>query len=234
MINNLGYREACSSCELKALREGKVQLQFLHVLQEIAAIESTDPRNQLYGLLGLTHDSTILVPNPNYRASVSSIFAGLVQNHIRHHNGLDIICYERPPQQRTDLPFCPFWVPNWTKRASEAFFIVGLGFSPLHYQACKAAGQIKGDYPPIPHKASLDLPLDIEFLPGLTTLTCSEILLDYVDGLCFASVWQGQKTLAINLIQSRSMYQINPTIEYEAHKVKALLIHTLIMDRNEY
>lgn len=83
-----------------------------------------DPRDRISGLLGLATDSKILVPQPDYAASVATVYTELVVKTIRQYKSLDIICYGRPHRKQPNLSS---WIPDWSGQCYGVLFIVSTG-----------------------------------------------------------------------------------------------------------
>ncbi|KAI0127415.1 heterokaryon incompatibility protein-domain-containing protein [Xylariales sp. AK1849] len=72
----------------------------------------TDPRDRIYGVLGLItglRDIPIMI---DYTLPVSEVYRGTVIDIIKHTNSLDILCSSEL-QGISSLPDLPSWVPDW-------------------------------------------------------------------------------------------------------------------------
>lgn len=83
----------------------------LELLNQHRDCEATDPRDKVYGLLGLAGDAEAIGIDPNYLLSPQDVFMDLAQRHVSITRSLDIICACRHPRQFDDLPS---WVPDWS------------------------------------------------------------------------------------------------------------------------
>jgi hypothetical protein len=83
----------------------------LELLHQHRDCESTDPKDKVYGLLGLSGDVEDIGITPNYDQSLEEIFTDLFKKHVLATNSLDMICAVRFPKQFASLPS---WVPDWS------------------------------------------------------------------------------------------------------------------------
>ena len=83
----------------------------LQLLQDSRASEATDPRDKIYGILGLcwdfSSDSELV---PDYNLSVREVYTSVVKAYIEKYNNLDIFGHCGYTGDGLDLPS---WVPDW-------------------------------------------------------------------------------------------------------------------------
>jgi Heterokaryon incompatibility protein (HET) len=73
--------------------------------------EATDPKDKVYGIIGLSSDfSSGTYLEPNYELSVREVYASVVKAHIENYDNLDILGHCGYPRRDPDLPS---WVPDW-------------------------------------------------------------------------------------------------------------------------
>ena len=72
---------------------------------------STDPKDKIYGLLGLVYDGGTFIPEPNYRQSVEDTYTDLSKALIKKGYPLNLI-YLRTSHRRTSNSL-PSWVVDW-------------------------------------------------------------------------------------------------------------------------
>lgn len=72
---------------------------------------STDPKDKIYGLLGLVYDGAAFIPEPNYLESVEDTYTGFSKALIEKGFPLDII-YLRTSHRQTSKSL-PSWVVDW-------------------------------------------------------------------------------------------------------------------------
>lgn len=83
----------------------------LELLHQHRDCESTDPKDKVYGLLGLSGDAEDIGITPNYDQTPEEIFTDLFEKHVLATKSLDMICAVRFPNRLAGLPS---WVPNWS------------------------------------------------------------------------------------------------------------------------
>lgn len=66
-------------------------IPFLRALQDSTTAESTDPRDKVFSLFGLVHDSSLFVPLPNYTQSLRDIGRAITISAITSTSSLDIV-----------------------------------------------------------------------------------------------------------------------------------------------
>jgi len=69
---------------------------------------STDPKDKIYGLLGLVYDGVAFIPEPNYRQSVEDTYTGFSKALVKKGFPLDLI-YLRTSHRQTSNSL-PSWV----------------------------------------------------------------------------------------------------------------------------
>jgi hypothetical protein len=88
------------------------------VLSRFRATQSTDPRDKIYGLLGLATDNFGI--QPDYRKSVCEVYLDVARAYIDRTQNLDIICQSQWPlggaeERRSDMPS---WLVDFTCQKS--------------------------------------------------------------------------------------------------------------------
>ncbi len=93
---------------LRELLAHGAQLQLGDILALLRRSRSTDPRDMVYGLLGLVTGNYI---RPDYsRATIQDVYLSLVRQCIFEEKSLDIITLCRNPLTNTQHPS---WIPDW-------------------------------------------------------------------------------------------------------------------------
>ena len=99
----------------KAVDEGgeATRMRLLDALGWSSPSEATDPKDKIFGILGLCCDGSNLVPAPDYRNSLDTILRELrmaelrqAANRNRHKTRpMDLICLDNPKiQKRAEFP----------------------------------------------------------------------------------------------------------------------------------
>ena len=81
--------------------------------------QTSDPRDKVYGLLGLAHDSLSLLLSPDYNEEVPTALTRTAGAIINHSNNLYLLSQARKVAESDFIDHLPSWVPDWT--TSEAF-----------------------------------------------------------------------------------------------------------------
>lgn len=107
---------------LQSLRDDFAKDRPIGLLQAIFTSHksrATDPRDKVYGLLGITFDGHNFVPVPNYQQSLNEVFMGMTMSWIRAKECLDMICLQGlAPRNQKALPS---WCPDWLSIGSHRF-----------------------------------------------------------------------------------------------------------------
>jgi hypothetical protein len=81
---------------------------------------ATDPRDKIYGLLGLCHDSDTYVPVPNYKQAVEDIIADMSKRMMGISRSLDLMCLKGISLCGANSSTLPSWSPNWKNMWHES------------------------------------------------------------------------------------------------------------------
>jgi hypothetical protein len=121
----------------------------LELLNQHRDCAATDPRDKVYGLLGLAGDVATTGLNPSYTSSPVDVFTDLFQKHAAAPEILDMLCEVRFPKDVVDLPS---WVPGRSSDQTVPGICIhnrhigGNHFtgSPIeHYEEYRAAGDAR-------------------------------------------------------------------------------------------
>ncbi|CAI9634545.1 unnamed protein product [Alternaria burnsii] len=197
IMGNPGYEEAKSARHMRVcLKNLKIQLPLLCLLDKSKGVKSTDARDRIFGFLGLASDTRLLFPTPGYTTSVSTVYSELVKAHVQQYRILDIICFGRSNRVEPSLPS---WVPNWSGETYGVHYMVSqLNHLQEHQELMKI--KKRGDWDiPAPYLASSDIPAKVNFSPDMALLSTSGLLVATIDGLGYARDLCANE---FNLIQS--------------------------------
>jgi hypothetical protein len=86
-------------------------VNLLAALERSSHALATDPRDKVYGILGLAYDASVYAPVPNYRQSVLEMCVQITKQSIRNLKLLDIVPLLGSANIAADMPS---WVPPWT------------------------------------------------------------------------------------------------------------------------
>lgn len=74
------------------IRQTKAESSLLDVLARFRASQASDPRDKIYGLLGLANDSLKQSIQPNYSKEPAQVYAEVTATIIEQSGNLDIVC----------------------------------------------------------------------------------------------------------------------------------------------
>jgi hypothetical protein len=95
----------------QANQEPRIDMSILQLLASHRAALATDPRDKVYGLLGLVGEEMSLGIEVDYSLSTVDIYVKAATSIIEASNYLDILSVPRPAQANLLLPT---WVPDWS------------------------------------------------------------------------------------------------------------------------
>ncbi|RYC64535.1 hypothetical protein CHU98_g1687 [Xylaria longipes] len=147
------------------MRQRHGTFDLLQALYHLRPSQVTDPKDKIYGILGLASDSESIVPHPDYAASLTQIYVSLLSNTTAVRGDLDWLTLVHSYNSSVDKPS---WLPDLSKKTS----VVSMNTSRSMFGAGKFGFAACG--PTVPC---------IEI--NARTFTCSlqGILVDEIDGL---------------------------------------------------
>lgn len=87
-------------------------IDLLEILGILKDYNCTDPRDRVYGVLGLTRGPSGPWINVDYALSIEEIFHRVAVAFLTNDaNGIDLLTFAQQPRK---LPGLPSWVPDWT------------------------------------------------------------------------------------------------------------------------
>lgn len=177
----------------------------------------TDPRDRVYSVLGLaTEPDRMMVGVPTYRLDVETLYTNLVREFINTWSSLDIICFAelfRFPERGSHS--LPSWVPDWRVQIQTYEVPLLVSQSARKHIGNFRPARGRSDPPnPAVYAATGDAPPRFFISRDGRQLTCSGIVLDYIDGL--GPVPGQEEDPSLGLIQSTS--PANVSKPPEAHR----------------
>lgn len=91
----------------------------LSLLRSCKRFDATDPRDKVYGLLGLISDFHV---EPDYNKTVAEVYADLSHSIIQHRQRLDVLCYAGIGYPKLDDLNLPSWTPDWRHNSDFHIF----------------------------------------------------------------------------------------------------------------
>ena len=137
----IGAQKLSTLSEIRqAVLDGK-DLDFLYLLKLVRGCNVTDPKDIVYGLLGLASDSDVLQIKIDYSENFSAerLYQEVTKKIMQIYNRIDVL-YEA--ERATALPGVPSWVPRWNSRIDAA--PIGLIPQSASFIASRAYGASGG------------------------------------------------------------------------------------------
>jgi hypothetical protein len=91
----------------------------LQVPVQFRSFQATNPRDHIYGVLGLISSKSSEVIIPHYALDVEKIFTSTAATMLQSTTNLDCL----GPRKARNLPRLPSWVPDWT--VTEEYQMLG-------------------------------------------------------------------------------------------------------------
>ncbi|OCL08294.1 hypothetical protein AOQ84DRAFT_376930 [Glonium stellatum] len=88
------------------------------ILQDFRGAEASDPRDVIYGILGILQDTKVTKCGiewimPDYNVEIKDLFLEVARRMVEHSKNLTLLHYLGPsPENR--MPGLPSWIPDWT------------------------------------------------------------------------------------------------------------------------
>jgi hypothetical protein len=109
---------------LKRKLASAIDRPLLDILRQSHSLQCTDPRDKLYGILGLPSDIHEGELVPDYGRSCQEVYIEVAKLCIQKYHSLAVLCCMRKPKSLSGLPF---WVPDWNTISATGEI---LGFRP--------------------------------------------------------------------------------------------------------
>ena len=115
---------------LKAVHLAEFRDRFSSKMEPICLLDAmrwsyqtmaTDPRDKIFGLLGLCHDSDTFVPIPNYKQPLEDIITDVSKRMMSLTRSLDLMCFKGTSLSEVSSNNLPSWTPNWMNLWSGSF-----------------------------------------------------------------------------------------------------------------
>jgi hypothetical protein len=226
MMGNPGFEEAKDACRVKAwVCYQNLSLPLLCIMGKTLGAKCADPRDRIYGALGLAADSRILVPQVDYSASLLIVYANLVEAHVSTYERLDIICLGRVNRTQG----LPTWVPDWSGQAYGTLYMASMWATCELDHELHRIGSRSQEAIAVCYNASRDISPKVRFSPDHTWLQSEGLFIATIDGLGQASDLSSHEA---PLVQSRGSInrEVNPAI-YHPSDLKQAFTRALLCDR---
>jgi hypothetical protein len=144
--------------------DGLAKYDLRHIFLATRGFLATDPRDKIYGVLGMTHEESRRHVTPTYRADIVSVFRDATMVLLKNERSTEIYAYLPAGRRKRFGEWFPSWIPNFAISMERPLQV----FSG-HLQNTKTFKQ---------HRAEAE---DIELLDGGERLRIRGLLLDTVE-----------------------------------------------------
>jgi hypothetical protein len=107
-----GLRTVCYIYDLRVLRQEHRSLELPLALVMCQRFQATNPRDKIFGLLGISTDSKLLALTPDYNASVQEVYTTWTRHLLL--NGAPLVLHIAGTGFSRKLGDLPSWVPDWS------------------------------------------------------------------------------------------------------------------------
>lgn len=159
-------RKVITGQDDSGVRQKRDQLDFLKTSYHLRPTRSTNPRDKVYGVLGLATDAKLVVPSPHYSLTMEEVYLKLLQSMTDVRGDLDWLTLAGNLGDQSDLPS---WCPDLTRKSPRV--TLNTSRSMQDGKNCGFFSQLKIQYPVV------------QFTSPPMTCTFSGFIVDTVDGL---------------------------------------------------
>jgi hypothetical protein len=168
-FNTVTLRNIIMLMSCRKWRELGKASPLLPILNVVNWTSCSDPRDKVYGILGIVADPHIARISPDYNLQTHEVYTKLVRCHIESSCRLDILGFAKPSSILEELPG---WVPDWSVTSVRW---------PLN-QLVRGSASRRTEY-----CAAKSMDASYFFSPDSSVLTCRGALIDGVDGISLAT-----------------------------------------------
>ncbi|KAF8533048.1 heterokaryon incompatibility protein-domain-containing protein [Trichophaea hybrida] len=141
------FQEGLRMTQCRQVRDTDPPFRLIELLAVHRDCNATDPRDHIYGFLGLSGDAVELGIVPDYRKTVEYIFQDFVRCYVTATGSLDVITACQTPRNLTNLPS---WVPDWSKERQTSTLCLyerfhGGGYPSRNIERYYAAGDTRAE-----------------------------------------------------------------------------------------
>jgi len=112
-----------SSISFLELKDPDSELVFLDYVAELRWRKAIDPRDKIYGLLGLGISGAANVVRVDYDLSVEEVYEAFVHSLLHHTKNLAVLTYVKPDHRQASVNL-PSYVPDWSLPDREAMGLI--------------------------------------------------------------------------------------------------------------
>ncbi|KAH7377473.1 heterokaryon incompatibility protein-domain-containing protein [Cadophora sp. MPI-SDFR-AT-0126] len=172
---HLVFRDLWGLSRIEA-RGGEDRPSFGQLLDLAKSGESQDPRDKVYGLVGMMDPVVARNIVPDYSLSPAQVYAAIAKTFIITQGNLDVLREANPWRQIQS----PSWAPDWTWNGRIRHGRVMAGLSGPFWGP---KGEPPGNSLGMPYRASGDIPMEVQFSDDGLYLACRGFIVDELDGL---------------------------------------------------
>lgn len=136
-LHNLHVTRAHSRAQIYSSMRRFIQeysaMSHIHLLLTCLGLESTDPRDKIFGLYGLGKEEDRAVLAPDYSKSVVETYTDAAKLLILSTKTINILCINTCSKESRHSPIFPSWVPDWCLCESRTARL----WNPAMYDASK-------------------------------------------------------------------------------------------------
>jgi hypothetical protein len=114
----------------------------MRVLEHARLLKASDPRDRIFGLLGLSPAFARILPAADYTTTLSDIFVKAAKSVISHSHSLQILTVVHDERFTLDHPS---WAPDWSRPALCSWITAYVDYRAARKSKaiCKASGNIR-------------------------------------------------------------------------------------------
>jgi hypothetical protein len=96
------------------ITDDNLSMTVIRTLRQARYLQASDPRDRIFGILGLSPAFPFLLPTPDYNKTASDVFCEVARALISHPQSVQILT---EVNAESTLAGHPSWAPDWSKPA---------------------------------------------------------------------------------------------------------------------
>ena len=106
--------------DFPALHKNRSTVPFADILLRYKNRECYDPRDKIYGMLGLASEEIVSLIKPDYTTPASQVYENAALTIMRKYGNMDIMSHIIDGPSR--MPNLPSWVPDWSAKVDPILY----------------------------------------------------------------------------------------------------------------